>query len=174
MGTIFLMLAVLALNYSLTMIVAPQYSHFGNQRYCNHTIGDFGEVRDCSSFPELILPCTASADAEEVCTPAVVSTFINRITLAFPFFGEVAFWSQFAFLGVWLLVGLTGILKRPKLDESSTSDDAGVGSREWIDVVDSDPSTPSTVREQVASDRVTRKAVGGRKTTRHADRRQAQ
>jgi LMBR1 domain-containing protein 1 len=124
MGTIFLMLAVLALNYTLTMVVAPQYAHYGNQRYCNHTIGDFGEVRDCKKYPELILQCTASADAEEVCTPAVVSTFIDRITLAFPFFGEVAFWGQFAFLGVWLLVGLAGSLRRPKLDETGgVSDD---------------------------------------------------
>jgi len=122
-GTIFLMLAVIALNYSLTMVVAPQYAHYGNQRYCNHTIGDFGEVRDCSSFPELILPCTSSIDAEEICTPAVVTTFINRITLAFPFFGEVAFWGQFAFLGVWLVAGLAGVISRPKLDETGESDD---------------------------------------------------
>ena len=118
MGTIFLMLAVLALNYSLTMVVAPQYAHYGNQRYCNHTIGDFGEVRDCSKHPDLIFACTASADAEEVCTPAVVSSFINRITLAFPFFGEVAFWGQFTFLGVWLIVSIAGALKRPNVDEA--------------------------------------------------------
>jgi len=123
MGTIFLMLAVIALNYSLTMVVAPQYAHYGYQRYCNHTVGDFGEVRDCSSFPELVLPCTSSADAEEICTPAVVSTFINRITLIFPFFGQVAFWGQFAFLGVWMLVGVVGSLRRPKLDETGGSDD---------------------------------------------------
>src|SRR5271170_6128481 len=112
------MLSVLALNYSLTMVVAPQYAHYGNQHFCNHTIGDFGEVRDCIDFPELILPCTATQDAEEVCTPAVVSTFIDRITLAFPFFGQVAFWGQFAFLGVWLLAGIAGSLRRPKLDET--------------------------------------------------------
>jgi LMBR1 domain-containing protein 1 len=105
------------------MVVAPQYAHYGNQRYCNHTIGDFGEVRDCDKFPELILPCTASAEAEEVCTPAVVSTFINRITLAFPFFGEVAFWGQFAFLGVWVLAGLAGVLRRPKVDAGGEEED---------------------------------------------------
>ena len=118
MGTIFLMLAVLALNYSLTMIVAPQYAHYGTQTFCNHTIGDFGEVRDCTSFPDLIVPCSGALDAEEVCTPAVVSTFIDRITLAFPFFGEVAFWAQFAFLGVWVLAGIAGVLRRPRLDET--------------------------------------------------------
>jgi LMBR1 domain-containing protein 1 len=112
------------------MVVAPQYAHYGNQRYCNHTIGDFGEVRDCKKFPELILPCTASAAAEEVCTPAVVSTFINRITLAFPFFGEVAFWGQFAFLGVWVLAGLAGVLRRPKVDaggEDEEDEDEATG-----------------------------------------------
>jgi hypothetical protein len=118
MGTIFLMLAVIALNYSLTMVVAPQYAHFGNQRYCNHTIGDFGEVRDCTNHPDLIFPCSAAKEAEEICTPAVVSTFIDRITLAFPFFGQVAFWGQFAFLGVWVLAGVAGVLRRPKLDET--------------------------------------------------------
>lgn len=123
MGTIFLMLAVLALNYSLTMIVAPQYAHYGNQRYCNHTIGDFGEVRDCSKFPELILPCAASAEAEEVCTPAVISTFINRITLAFPFFGEVAFWGQFAFLGVWMVAAVICGITQPKVDHGGEHDD---------------------------------------------------
>ena len=114
MGTILLMLTVLALNYSLTMVVAPQYAQYGNQRYCNHTVGDFGEVRDCEKFPELIFPCIASQEAEEVCTPAVVSTFINRITLAFPFFGEVAFWGQFAFVGVWIVFGIAKLLGWPK------------------------------------------------------------
>jgi len=123
MGTIFVMLAVLALNYSLTMVVAPQYAHYGSQRYCNHTIGDFGEVRDCSSHPDLIFPCTSSNAADEVCTPAVVSTFIDRITLAFPFFGEVAFWGQFAFIGVWILAGIAGSLSRPKLDETQAEDE---------------------------------------------------
>jgi LMBR1 domain-containing protein 1 len=123
MGTIFLMLAVIALNYSLTMVVAPQYSHYGNQRFCNHTIGDFGEVRDCSNHPDLIIDCTASKDSEEVCTPAVVSTFINRITFAFPFFGEVAFWGQFAFLGCWLIMGIYSVIKRPTLDETGTISD---------------------------------------------------
>lgn len=116
-GTVFLMLAVLALNYSLTMIVAPQYAHYGNQRYCNHTVGDFGEVRDCSRHPDKIFLCTAAKDADEVCTPAVISTFIDRITLAFPLFGEIAFWGQFAFLGVWLVMSICGALKRPKADE---------------------------------------------------------
>lgn len=123
MGTIFLMLAILALNYSLTMVIAPQYSHYGNQRYCNHTVGDFGEVRDCSKHPEYIFACTASPYADEVCTPAVVSVFIDRITFAFPFFGEVAFWGQFAFLGVWLISGIAGVLKRPKLGETDVASD---------------------------------------------------
>ena len=124
MGTIFLMLVVLALNYSLTMVVVPQYAHYGNQRFCNHTIGDFGEVRDCSKHPDFIFDCNGSKDAEEVCTPAVVSTFIDRITLAFPFFGEVAFWAQFAFLGVWFITGIFGAISPPKLDETGgISDD---------------------------------------------------
>ena len=56
---------------------------------------------------------------------------------------------------------------------TTTSDDFGVGSGERIDVVDTFPSTPNTEREQVATDRVSRKAVDGRKTTRQAYRRQS-
>jgi LMBR1 domain-containing protein 1 len=122
-GAIFLMLSVIALTYSLTMIVAPQYAHYGSQTYCNYTVGDFGEVRDCTGRPDLIFACTSNKDADEICTPAVVSTFIDRITLAFPFFGEVAFWGQFGFLGVWIIAGLWAGLTRPRLDETGGTDE---------------------------------------------------
>jgi LMBR1 domain-containing protein 1 len=123
MGTILLMLSVLALMYSLTTIVAPQYAHFGSQTYCNHTIGDWGEVRDCTSVPQAIFPCSSASEAKEICTQTVVSLFLNRITLTFPFFGGVAFWGQFVFLGVWVLMGIWGCWRRPRLEDETVSDE---------------------------------------------------
>jgi LMBR1 domain-containing protein 1 len=123
MGTIFLSLSVLALMYSLTTIVAPQYAHFGSQTYCNHTIGDFGEVRDCTDFPQFIFPCSSARESGGVCTQTVVSLFLERISLSFPFFGGFAFWGQFAFLGVWVVMGAAGVLRRPRVEEEEGDED---------------------------------------------------
>jgi LMBR1 domain-containing protein 1 len=38
MATVMLMLTVLAINYSVTMIIAPQYAHYGGQRFCDKTV----------------------------------------------------------------------------------------------------------------------------------------
>jgi LMBR1 domain-containing protein 1 len=38
MSTVMLTLTVLAINFAFTMILAPQYAHFGGQMYCNHTV----------------------------------------------------------------------------------------------------------------------------------------
>jgi LMBR1 domain-containing protein 1 len=38
MSTVMLTLTVLAINYAITMLLAPQYSHYGGQRYCDHTV----------------------------------------------------------------------------------------------------------------------------------------
>lgn len=38
MSTVMLTLAVLAINYAFTMVLAPQYAHYGNQMYCAHTV----------------------------------------------------------------------------------------------------------------------------------------
>jgi LMBR1 domain-containing protein 1 len=88
LATAMLMLIILALNYSISMVVAPQYATFGKP--------------DCSDSKELIKPCSELAKnpaAQQVCTPSVVSTFLNRVTLNYPFFGVVFFWAQFLFLG---------------------------------------------------------------------------
>lgn len=102
MATSMLMLITLALNYSISMVVAPQYATFGPQTFCDREpILPFGQP-DCSNSEELIKPCSELAKnpaAQRVCTPSVVSTFLNRITLNFPFFGVVFFWAQFFFLG---------------------------------------------------------------------------
>lgn len=102
LATSMLMLMTLGLNYSMAMIVAPQYATFGPQTYCDRESWSPLGQPDCSNSEELIKPCSELANnsaAQRVCTPSVVSTFLNRITLNFPFFGAVFFWAQFVFLG---------------------------------------------------------------------------
>ncbi|KAF3317196.1 hypothetical protein TWF173_000442 [Orbilia oligospora] len=118
MGTTLLTLSVLAINYGLTMFVAPQYSHFGGQKYCTWPMNEPGVVRDCTNHPDHLIPCSAGATgpAAEVCTPTVVSTFINRITLNYPFFGIFTFWAQFAFIGLFIITALTALVRTPKMN----------------------------------------------------------
>jgi LMBR1 domain-containing protein 1 len=126
-GTIMLTLITLALNYSISMIVAPQYATFGPQTYCAHPPRHPGDQPDCTNHTNHILPCSELADnpaAKNVCTPSVVSTFLNRITVNFPFFGVVDFWAQFAFLSIFLLAFVLLLFRVPKLDEEDLEGDA--------------------------------------------------
>lgn len=127
MATVMLTLIALALNYSIAMMVAPQYATFGPQTYCDHPPRHAGEQPDCSSHKSHIVPCTESADssaAKNVCTPTVASTFLNRVTVNFPFFGVVDFWAQFVFLGVFLLAFVVLLFRVPKLAEEDLEGDA--------------------------------------------------
>jgi LMBR1 domain-containing protein 1 len=102
LATSMLMLIILALNYSVSMLVAPQYATFGPQTFCDRAPTSPLDQPDCSNSRDLIKPCSELADnpaAQQVCTPSVVSTFLNRLTLNYPFFGVVFFWAQFFFLG---------------------------------------------------------------------------
>ena len=102
MATVMLALIVLAINYSLAMMVAPQYSHFGSQKFCDHKALP-GKQPDCSTHPNHIVACTeipTYSSARNVCTASVASTFLDRITINFPFFGIIEFWAQFFFLGM--------------------------------------------------------------------------
>ena len=102
LATLLLALLILAINYSVAMIVAPGYSHFGPQTFCDRPPRHPDEQPDCSSNKASIRPCSELADsiaAHNVCTPSVASTFIDRITVNFSFFGDVDFWAQIAFLG---------------------------------------------------------------------------
>ena len=102
MATVMLTLISLAINYSVAMMVAPQYAHFGPQTFCDHPPRHPGEQPDCTNHTRHILPCSEVTDspaAKNVCTPSVVSTFLDRITVNFSFFGVVDFWAQFVFLG---------------------------------------------------------------------------
>lgn len=60
----------------------------------------------------------------------MVSSFINRVTLNFPFFGIFAFWAQFAFLGVFLTTLLTGLICTPRLGSRSEEDEAAEAEEE--------------------------------------------
>jgi LMBR1 domain-containing protein 1 len=103
-ATVILTLISLAINYSLAMMLAPQYSHFGPQTFCDHPLERPGAQPNCSTHPNHIKPCNEEpengAAAKNVCTPSVISTLIDRTTLNFSFFGAVDFWAQFAFLGM--------------------------------------------------------------------------
>jgi LMBR1 domain-containing protein 1 len=126
-GTIMLTLITLALNYSISMIVAPQYATFGPQTYCAHPPRHPGEQPDCTNHTNHVLPCSELADnaaAKNVCTPSVVSTFLNRITVNFPFFGIVDFWAQFVFLAIFLLAFVLLLFRVPKGDEEDLEGDA--------------------------------------------------
>ena len=101
MATAMLTLIALAINYALAMIVAPQYAHYGPQTFCDHRILP-GAQPDCTDHPNHIIPCSEATEnlaAKNVCTPSVGSTFLDRITVNFSFFGVVDFWAQFVFLG---------------------------------------------------------------------------
>ncbi|GFN20234.1 hypothetical protein AtubIFM55763_010772 [Aspergillus tubingensis] len=115
--TAMLILTILALDYSIPMLVAPQYATFGPQTFCDRPPG---QQSDCLTNKRLIKPCSELTDntaAKQVCTPSVTSMFLNRVTISYPFFGTVFFWSQFIFLVVYLLVLVTSFIRHPKLDE---------------------------------------------------------
>lgn len=126
MATVLLTLIVLGINYSIAMVVAPQYATFGPQTYCDMSTNSHSEIPDCTEHKDLIKPCSELAtnpNAQDVCTPSVLSTFINRVTINFPFFGVVMFWAQFAFLGVYLVVFLTTLFKVPQIDQDQVDQD---------------------------------------------------
>ncbi|KAH8701145.1 putative LMBR1 domain protein [Talaromyces proteolyticus] len=127
MATTMLTFITLALNYSIAMIVAPQYATFGPQTFCDKPVPPSLTQPDCSDNKDLIKPCSETADnpaAKDICTPSVVSTFLNRVTLSFPFFGVIFFWAQFVFLGLYLIVFITSLVRTPKLDERQIDEDA--------------------------------------------------
>ncbi|CAG8956882.1 hypothetical protein HYFRA_00012337 [Hymenoscyphus fraxineus] len=135
MATVMLTLIMLAINYSLAMIVAPQYAIYGAQTFCSNPTRHPGDQPDCSNHPELVTSCSElSSDkgSKDVCTPTVVSTFLNRVTFNFPVFGALAFWAQFAFLAIFLVVFVTSLFRAPKLDLSQLDQDAEADEEEGL------------------------------------------
>lgn len=127
LATMLLTLMVLAINYAMAMIVAPQYAHYGPQTFCDRPPTPATAQPDCSDHHRAIKPCTEVSDsqaAKNVCTPSVGSTFMDRITVNFSFFGAVDFWAQVAFLAVFLIVFVLSLFRTPKLDQYVLDQDA--------------------------------------------------
>ena len=126
MATVLLTLIVFALNYAIAMMVAPQYATFGPQTFCDRPFHNGDQLPDCSNHHKAIRPCTEDTDnpaARLVCTPSVVSTFLNRISINFPFFGVFDFWAQFVFLGIFIVVFIVMLFRTPRLDEEQLDED---------------------------------------------------
>jgi len=135
LATLMLSLIVLAINYAIAMMVAPQYAIYGPQTFCSKPPKHPGEQPDCTSHPDLVKPCTElshSNSSGNICTPSVVSTFLNRITVNFPFYGALDFWAQFVFLGVFLIVFLTALFRAPKLNLNELDEDAEADEEEGL------------------------------------------
>ncbi|KAI1486270.1 LMBR1-like membrane protein-domain-containing protein [Biscogniauxia mediterranea] len=133
--TVMLALIMLAINYSMAMMVAPQYASYGTQTFCDLQPHHPDEQPDCRGHPDAVKPCSEWADSRgtaQVCTPTVMSTFLNRVTLNWPVFGAVDFWAQFAFLGVYLVVLLTALFRAPRLDLSELDSDAEADEEEGL------------------------------------------
>lgn len=133
--TVMLALKILAINYSIFAMVAPQYATFGTQVYCDNPPRHPGDQPDCSELKDLIKPCSEledSAAANAVCTPSVMSTFLNRVTLNWPVFGAIDFWAQFVFLGIFLIVFLTSLFRAPKLNLAEIDEEAEADEEEGL------------------------------------------
>jgi len=133
--TVMLALITLAINYALAMLVAPQYAIYGTQRFCTNTPIVPGAQPDCSIHRDLIIPCSEASSnpiSKDVCTPTVMSTFLNRVTLNWPVFGAIDFWAQFAFLGVFLVVFVTSLFRTPKLNLSEIDEEAEADEEEGL------------------------------------------
>ncbi|KAK3846295.1 MAG: hypothetical protein J3R72DRAFT_434559 [Linnemannia gamsii] len=98
-ATMLLMLSLAGLSYSLTMSVAPDYSMFGSQKYCNHTVV---HERNCRDYPALIIPCHVGAPPE-FCTTTVTSSIIMKIILGTPVLGIAFYYTQWLFLLMFFL-----------------------------------------------------------------------
>ncbi|KAK9450056.1 uncharacterized protein V1518DRAFT_415418 [Limtongia smithiae] len=152
LGTSMLMVTVLAINYGFTQIIAPDYARYGSQQFCNYTIdGLYGLAGQCTDMPEYLISCAeASASLftpayddypyadvivdgpgvyanatlyfNEVCRQTIVSTFIDRVIVNYPWFGLWAFWAQFGFLGIFFIALIVAAIRRPSWDSYDADD----------------------------------------------------
>lgn len=121
-STVLLSLAGLALNYYLAMLLFPDYATFGGQLYCNPPSASPPGTVSCKNHQEYLMACTETSDAR-TCTPSVMSSILNRITLNFPYFGAWAFWGGFVWLGVALVCLVVGMIKTPSVDGADEDED---------------------------------------------------
>ncbi|KAF5004494.1 hypothetical protein FDECE_9006 [Fusarium decemcellulare] len=134
-ATVMLGLIILATNYGIAMMVAPQYAIYGTQTVCTNEPDYPGAQPDCKRHSDMIRPCSEALKfkhAKDVCTPSMMSTFLNRITITWPFFGLVDFWAQFAFLAVFLVVLITAIFRTPKVNLSQIDEEAEADEEESL------------------------------------------
>ncbi|EEU48950.1 uncharacterized protein NECHADRAFT_75619 [Fusarium vanettenii 77-13-4] len=134
-ATVMLALIILASNYGIAMMVAPQYSIYGTQTICTNEPAHPGAQPDCRNHTDMIRPCSEALKlrhAKDVCTPSIMSTFLNRIAITWPFFGLVDFWAQFAFLGVFLVVFVTAIFRTPRVNLSQIDEEAEADEEESL------------------------------------------
>lgn len=134
-ATVMLALIILAINYSIAMLVAPQYAIYGTQTFCVNPTRHPGDRPDCRDHPEMVVPCSEGLKhdaAKDVCTPSVMSTFLNRISLNWPVFGDVGFWAQFAFLAIFLIVFVTSLFRVPRLNLSELDEEAEADEEEGL------------------------------------------
>ncbi|KAG4302272.1 hypothetical protein PCK1_001544 [Pneumocystis canis] len=83
-----LILTSFSFNYTLSEIIIPNYSHFGNQTYCNYTISNSQGIYDCVNHSEYIYSCSKTNDytATRFCILSILSTIIDGITSNYKFF----------------------------------------------------------------------------------------
>ncbi|KAL7908888.1 hypothetical protein GGI35DRAFT_452320 [Trichoderma velutinum] len=118
-ATVMLSLITLAINYAVAMFVAPQYSFYGTQTFCTNEPAYPGAQPDCRNHPELVQPCSNTLEykhAKDVCTPSMMSTLLNRITITWPLFGIIDFWAQYFFMGIFLIVFVTALVRAPRVN----------------------------------------------------------
>jgi len=135
LATIMLALIILGINYAVVGLIAPQYAMYGTQTFCLNPPKHPGEQPNCHEHLDLVKPCSEAFSeraAKDVCTPTVMSTFINRVTLNWPVFGVVDFWAQFAFLAVFLIVFVTSLFRTPHLNMSELDDEAEADEEEGL------------------------------------------
>ncbi|KAH8883831.1 hypothetical protein GQ53DRAFT_421011 [Thozetella sp. PMI_491] len=132
-ASVMLALIVLAINYAVAMLIAPQYAIYGTQTFCVNPPPHPGNQPDCREHLDMVRPCSENDNAAgNVCTPTVMSTFLNRVTLNWPVFGAIDFWAQFAFLGVYLIVFVTTLFRTPRLDLAQIDEDAEADEEEGL------------------------------------------
>lgn len=117
---VMLALMILALNYSVVMMVAPHYATFGTQTFCDAPSEKFPDGQpDCSMHLDLVKPCSELSSEygyRNICTPSVISSVLGQVIVNFKSYGVFLFWAQFVFLIVFLLVFLIHLFRGPKFN----------------------------------------------------------
>ncbi|RCI12334.1 hypothetical protein L249_0686 [Ophiocordyceps polyrhachis-furcata BCC 54312] len=135
MATVMMALTILAINYAVAMLVAPQYATYGTQTVCIDEPDRAGDQPVCSPGSDQIRPCSEALrehHARNVCTPSVMSTFVNRINITWPVFGDISFWAQFGMLAVFLVVFVTALFRAPRVNVAELDEDAEADEEESL------------------------------------------